>query len=143
MTAGQGGFGATRRRDGYGPLMTLMHGDNPRIATEILEGRFPIRVRGRQAAPQRRWQRARTAEDPGVEHDVRGARADVPAHQRNRTSTPPWGLAGGEPGKPGQMHIKRPGGHRWARLGQVSHLPLEAGTLVRVRTGGGGGWGTR
>ena len=51
-----GGFGASSEGDGFGPLMTLMHGDNPRIADEILEARYAVgssadACSGRRAEP--------------------------------------------------------------------------------------------
>lgn len=141
IAAGQGGFGATSEADGYGPLMTLMHGDNPRIADEILEGQFPLRVlsrRLRRTAGGRGLHRG----GPGVEMTFEAVTPMFMRTSINRTRTPAWGLAGGESGKPGEIHLTEPGGTRWKRVGQVSHLPIEPGTRVRVRTGGGGGWGT-
>jgi N-methylhydantoinase B len=138
--AGQGGFGATHEADGYGPLMTLMHGDNPRIPDEILEAQFQIRVLDRRL---RRNAGGAGSHDggPGVEMTIEAREAMFVRTSINRTRTPAWGLAGGEPGKPAAIHIWYPRTMRWKRLGQVSHLPIAAGTRIRVRTGGGGGWG--
>ena len=59
----------------------------------------------------------------------------------NRTRTPAWGMAGGEPGAPGRMDLAQPGSRRWAKLGAVSGMKIKSGTRIRMRTPGGGGWG--
>ena len=59
----------------------------------------------------------------------------------NRTVDPPWGLAGGEPGRPGSIEVKGPDDKNWCEARKVSMLALPKGSLVRIRTAGGGGWG--
>jgi N-methylhydantoinase B len=67
--------------------------------------------------------------------------AFVTANQM-RTKEPAWGLAGGEPGKPSEIHMRLPGSTTWQKQpGRVWWKPVPKGTLLRVRTGGGGGWG--
>jgi len=52
-----------------------------------------------------------------------------------------WGLAGGRAGKPFRVTVD-PGGLNERDLpGLVDDEPLPAGTLVRIDTTGGGGWG--
>jgi N-methylhydantoinase B len=52
-----------------------------------------------------------------------------------------WGLAGGRAGAPFRVTVD-PGGPRERVLpGLVDDEPIPAGTLVRVETTGGGGWG--
>ncbi len=140
-TAGQGGFGAHSDGDGFGPLMTLGHGDNPRIADEILEGRYPVRVLSRSLL-RNAGGRGLYRGGPGVEMVVEALEDMRFTALINRTREPPWGLAGGEPGRPGEIHVLEPGKKRWRRTGLVGHAPIKAGTRVRIRTGGGGGWGT-
>jgi N-methylhydantoinase B len=141
-SAPHGGFGATREDDGFGPLAPLIDGDNPRVADEITEGRFPIRVLSRRLL--------RNAGGRGIHRGGPGLEwifeALAPMHLTaaiNRTRTPAWGLAGGEDARPGAIHLARRGSSRWQKVNLVSHLPIEPGTRVRVRTGGGGGWGAR
>ncbi len=56
-----------------------------------------------------------------------------------RRARPPAGLAGGEPGAPGE--------NRLLRAGEEEALPAKAtfraraGDVISVRTPGGGGWG--
>lgn len=51
----------------------------------------------------------------------------------------PWGLAGGEPGRPGRNEVLL--GGRWRTLPSKATLALPAGAVVRVEAPGGGGWG--
>src|SRR5207253_8177219 len=52
-----------------------------------------------------------------------------------------WGLKGGRAGKPFRVTID-PGGPAERQLaGLVDDEPIPAGTLVRIDTTGGGGWG--
>ncbi len=59
----------------------------------------------------------------------------------DRRKTQPWGLAGGNPGAPGQTTI--------IRDNKEEHLPgkctreLKAGTRIRIESPGGGAWGNR
>jgi N-methylhydantoinase B/oxoprolinase/acetone carboxylase alpha subunit len=56
----------------------------------------------------------------------------------------PWGLAGGEPGLPGEDWLL-PGGDESAarRLDAKCTVQLRSGDVLRVLTPGGGGWGAR
>jgi 5-oxoprolinase (ATP-hydrolysing) len=55
----------------------------------------------------------------------------------------PWGLAGGEPGAPGENWLLPGGDERRAQpLADKCTLHLRAGDVLRMLTPGGGGWGT-
>ncbi len=135
-----GGFGATSARDGYGPLKSFIHGDNPGIPIELLEARFPLRIRStrlrREAggAGQHRG-------GAGIERVVEALEPLVLQTAFDRTIDPPWGLAGGEAGLPGEVHVLQPGSDTWVEVNKVTGFPLQRGALVRIRTAGGGGWG--
>lgn len=60
-----------------------------------------------------------------------------------RRSSSPWGLAGGEPGAPGENWLL-PGGdaNQGPRLPDKCTIRLEPGDVLRVLTPGGGGWGS-
>ncbi len=52
-----------------------------------------------------------------------------------------WGLAGGNPGSPGENRLWPAGDERRrVRLAAKATLPLEAGDAVQLLTPGGGGW---
>jgi N-methylhydantoinase B/oxoprolinase/acetone carboxylase alpha subunit len=59
----------------------------------------------------------------------------------DRTVDPPWGLAGGEAGRPGSALVREPGDEEWKSYNKVSNIPLPTGTLIKIVNGGGGGWG--
>jgi N-methylhydantoinase B len=136
---GDGGHGATAEADGYGPLMTLLHGDNPIVAVELMEARFPIRFHSHRLR--------REAGGKGLHHGGPGiekvfealAPTFLNAHV-NRTLDPPWGMAGGGPGLPSRIRVRIPG-RRWESRLKTSQELVPAGTLMRLQTGGGGGWG--
>ena len=135
-----GGFGATSTQDGYGPLKSFIHGDNPGIPIELLEARFPLRIQStrlrREAggAGQHRG-------GAGIERIVETLEPLSLQTAFDRTIDPPWGLAGGEAGLPGEVHVKQPGSDIWVETNKVTGFPLKCGALVRIRTAGGGGWG--
>jgi N-methylhydantoinase B/oxoprolinase/acetone carboxylase alpha subunit len=53
----------------------------------------------------------------------------------------PWGLAGGEPGAPGEDWLIRADGSE-ERLPGKTTIEVEAGDRLRILTPGGGGWGS-
>lgn len=136
-----GGFGATSSDDGYGPLKSFIHGDNPGIPIELLEARFPLRIRStrlRRESGGAGKQRGGS----GIERIVEALEPLALQTAFDRTIDPPWGLAGGKDGLPGEVHVKQPGSNEWIAANKVTGLELQRGALVRIRTAGGGGWGT-
>lgn len=57
-----------------------------------------------------------------------------------RTRTAPWGLEGGGEARPNSVTVVYPDGRK-VQLAKITRVPLPAGTLVELRTGGGGGYG--
>ncbi|MEM2552802.1 MAG: hydantoinase B/oxoprolinase family protein, partial [Sulfolobales archaeon] len=66
------------------------------------------------------------------------ARLSIMAERIERA---PWGLWGGEPGKPGRITIRKRDGRELIMPGKFT-IDLEAGDEVVVETPGGGGWGS-
>jgi len=66
------------------------------------------------------------------------ARMSMLADRRKRG---PYGLQGGDDGKPGKNEIVRKG--RSKKIAAKGSLELEAGDRIRIETPGGGGWGKR
>jgi N-methylhydantoinase B/oxoprolinase/acetone carboxylase alpha subunit len=58
-----------------------------------------------------------------------------------RRLLPPWGLAGGRPGKQGEDWLIRKRGASERLPGKVT-VEVEEGDRLLVRTPGGGGWGS-
>jgi N-methylhydantoinase B len=59
----------------------------------------------------------------------------------DRTVLPPWGLQGGDNCVPYRVVLTAPDRHEQLVPPQTNRMPIPAGSLVSVRTGGGGGWG--
>ena len=135
LDASIGGLGAEQDADGYGPVPTLFVGNMKNIAVEVIEARYPLRVR-----------KAWLDHDAGGEGLYRGGPAggrlfetlaDCSFDAYPQPMSPAPGLAGGSAGRPGSMHIKKPGSDEWSEPGG----PVPVGTLIRQIGPGGGGWG--
>jgi len=135
-----GGFGGSAHADGFSPLKTIGHGDSRDIPAEILEARFPLKVHCRAFLPNSAG-RGKNRGGWGVERIIEVMDDIFINTSINRTVDPPWGLAGGEPGQPGSIDVKRHGDENWCETRKVSMFELPKGSLVRIRTAGGGGWG--
>ncbi len=131
-----GGLGADQESEGYGPVQTLFTGNMKNIPVEVIEGRYPLRIR-------ETW----LDRDAGGDGLHRGGPAcgrlfetltDCTFDAYPQPVSPAPGLAGGGAGRPGTMHIKKPGCDAWTEPGGA----VPAGTLIRQIGQGGGGWGT-
>ncbi len=109
--------------------------------TEALERAYPLRVlryrlrRGSGGA-------GLAPGGEGIERDVQVLEDCTVSLITERRISAPWGLAGGEPGSPGE-NLLLPGGDetRTERLPDKCTVQLRAGDVLRMRTPGGGGWG--
>ncbi len=136
-----GGWGATPTQDGAGAIIALTDGDTYNYSIEVIEARFPLRVRrygfnvaGGVGAGRRRggYGVVREYEILGQETTAYGS--------FGRTKVAPWGMEGGSAGSVNVLEIARNEGHV-ERHGRVAHLDLDRGDVVRIVSGGGGGWG--
>jgi N-methylhydantoinase B len=57
----------------------------------------------------------------------------------DRRARGPYGLSGGEAGKPGRNSVMR--GGRGRKVGAKERFAVEAGDVLRIESPGGGGWG--
>ena len=136
-----GGQGGRPGRAGMNGVHTAMTntGDTP---TEALERTYPVRVRRYRLRRSSGGQGAAPGGD-GIERELQVLEACTLSLITERRVSRPWGLAGGEPGAPGENWLL-PGGNesRAERLPDKCTVQLSAGDAVRVLTPGGGGWGT-
>ncbi len=135
-----GGHGASPDRDGASAMQ--VHMTNTRnTPIESLEHAYPLRVeryavrRGSGGAGLQRG-------GDGIERAIAllsPARVTVIAERRTRG---PWGLAGGDDGAPGETLVRsgRTGGAA-RKLSPKFTLDLAEGTVLTLRSPGGGGWG--
>jgi N-methylhydantoinase B/oxoprolinase/acetone carboxylase alpha subunit len=135
-----GGQGGRPGRPGMNGVHTAMTNtmDTP---TEALERAHPVRVlRYRlrvSSGGDGRWPGG-----DGIERVVQVLERATVSLITERRVTPPWGLAGGESGAPGENWLW-PGGDEGRRvlLGDKVTIDLDAGDAVCVLTPGGGGYG--
>lgn len=136
-----GGWGASEDADGANALIALTDGDTYNYSVEVIEARFPLLVRryalnveGGSGAGRRRG-------GFGVIRDYEVLEDGASAYcSFGRTQTPPWGVEGGAPGTPNLLQVEdRDGLTR--NFGREPDIALKRGDLVRIITGGGGGWG--
>ena len=78
----------------------------------------------------------------GIEREIEVLQPSTVSLITERRISRPWGLAGGEPGAPGENWLL-PGGDadRAERLPDKCTIDVAAGDVIRMLTPGGGGWG--
>jgi N-methylhydantoinase B len=134
-----GGWGAHPGGDGESALIHSAAGDFKNFPVETMEHRYPLRLH-----------RHELRESSGGLGTCRGGLGIVRVYEAlepcllslwfERHKTPSWGLAGGEDGAPPEVWVTSPGEERRLVL-KCNAVPIPRGTIVEVRTGGGGGWG--
>jgi len=133
-----GGAGATRQQDGTSAVHT--HMTNSRLTDpEVLEWRFPVRLESFAL----RTGSGGTGRHKGGDGTIRQLRflqpmtANILAGHRR---VPPYGMAGGSPGRVGHNYVERVDG-RVTELGHQGQVEMAAGDLFIIETPGGGGYG--
>jgi len=134
-----GGWGALSGTDGPGAYKTMVHGDTLEVPIESVERAYPLRVEHYEIRP-----------DSGGPGEYRGSNgvekvflALAPCELTlllDRTACPPWGVMGGQDGRPTIASIER-GPQRIAEAVTQDVVRLAAGDRLRMKTAGGGGYG--
>jgi N-methylhydantoinase B len=133
-----GGSGGRPWADGSDTIHVVP--DSKNLPVEFTETRFPLRVESLALAPD--------SGGPGKRRGGLGYRKEIRTladcyflSVADRSILSCWGLKGGRAGTPFRVTID-PGGPAERQLeGLVDDEPILAGTLVRIDTTGGGGWG--
>ncbi len=134
-----GGAGATKNAPGAHAVHT--HMTNTRITDpEIMETRYPVRVE-RFAVRRESGGAGRHAGGDGVIREVTFLASVAVSVLTQHRREGPYGLAGGEDGKPGAQRIVRADGSV-LELGSIDGCDVSPGDRLIVETPGGGGWGT-
>lgn len=136
-----GGMGARPDYDGLSAVHTHMT-NSLNTPAEALEYAYPLRVREYKI----RKGSGGKGKHRGGDGVIREIETLVPARMSllaDRRKRGPYGLAGGEDGKPGSAAIIRKNirDDRARRIGSKGTWELEAGDRVRIETPGGGGFG--
>jgi N-methylhydantoinase B len=135
-----GGWGATDDRDGISAQFSILHGDTFNCPAEIAEARYGLDV-----------DRLELSTEPGGEGRFRGGRGILLEYRvrgdgcfltcaYTRSKHPPWGQAGGSDGSPNYVEVVRRD-RSVERFAVATTLALNAGDLIRIHTGNGGGYG--
>ncbi|WP_338499887.1 hydantoinase B/oxoprolinase family protein [Pseudomonas trivialis] len=135
-----GGWGAEPGRDGNNAVYSGLHGETFNCPVEVCEARYGLYV-----------ERMALNDEPGGHGQFRGGRgicidyrvradASFLTCGYTRAVIPPWGLEQGLEGTPNYIVVVRQDGAH-ERYAMASSISLNAGDLVRVRTGAGGGYG--
>jgi N-methylhydantoinase B len=132
-----GGSGGSPRGPGASGLHC--HMSNTRnTPAEALEYHYPLRVRG-YALRRGSGGPGRHAGGDGVTRELELLAEATASLLTDRRARGPYGLAGGEAGKPGANSVL--GGSDAESVPGKAVLRLPAGTRLRIETPGGGGWG--
>lgn len=133
-----GGMGARPDADGLSAVHTHMT-NSLNTPVEALEFSYPLVVRRYQIRRGSGGAGRRCGGD-GVIREIEllsPARISLLSDRRN---LPPYGLAGGRPGRPGVNRLTRPGRPATRLPGKFS-IEAEAGVCLTIETPGGGGYG--
>jgi N-methylhydantoinase B len=134
-----GGYGGRAGRDG--PDAVQAHGQNTENApVEETEVHYPVRIL--------RYELVADSEGAGRQRGGLGLRRDYtfPDHAvsftvlADRDRAGPWGLFGGQPGRPAAYLLRRADGTE-ERLGAKTTVEVQPGDIISYRTCGGGGYG--
>jgi len=132
-----GGMGARPSSDGLSGVHTHMT-NSLNTPIEALESAYPVRVR-RYSLRRDSGGAGRFRGGDGIVREIEFL-ADIRGSiLSDRRRIPPYGLAGGKSGRPGRNQL--------IISGRVNEVPSKAtfeapaGSLLRIETPGGGGWG--
>ncbi len=134
-----GGMGACANRDGNNGIHTHMT-NTLNTPVEALEYAFPFRVR-RYSLRRGTGGKGAYRGGDGIVREIElltDADATILSDRRRFS---PYGLMGGEAGKPGRTTLAGPRSRR--RLASKCRFQVRTGERIIVETPGGGGWGRR
>lgn len=136
-----GGWGAHPEEDGASGFSCGFH-NIANAPVEMLENTLPVTFMEYGLVPDTGG-RGRTRGGLGL---ARAFRLDAPAGafaaNLERFKFAPYGLAGGEAGRPGRLTITRAGAGKPEELpSKLSGLAVARGDVIRLQTAGGGGYG--
>lgn len=139
LDTGHGGWGGTAKGDGSGPFKTMAHGDTLDVPVEVQEVLNPLLIESIALRPDSAGDGASRG-GLGTEKIVRALADCQVSVQIDRTVCSPWGVEGGADGAPGESFVESAVGQPLRVL--KGTLPLKHGDRFRLKTGGGGGFGS-
>jgi N-methylhydantoinase B len=133
-----GGAGGRPWADGSDTIHVVP--DSKNLPIEFTETRFPLRVETLALAPDSGGA-GKHRGGLGYRKEIRVLKDAAFLSVADRSILSCWGLAGGLAGKPFRVTVSPGGADERVLPGLVDDEPLPTGTLVRIDTTGGGGWG--
>jgi N-methylhydantoinase B len=132
-----GGTGAGPAGDGKNGTHSHMT-NTLNTPVEVLEHVYPVRVH-RYALRRASGGRGKFRGGDGIVREIEMLSGAQVAMLSDRRKISPYGLSGGSPGAVGKTEIVEGGKAR--RIPSKCGFYVPAGTLIRIETPGGGGWG--
>jgi 5-oxoprolinase (ATP-hydrolysing) len=124
----------------HGTDVVQTHMTNSRLTDpEILEWRYPVRLDSYEIDPASGGRGQWRGGNGGI-RKIRFLQRMTASILSNNRIVPPFGAAGGEPGKRGRNYVIRADG-RQEELGFVASTEMQPGDVFVIETPGGGGYG--
>jgi len=138
-----GGMGARPVADGLDAVHTHMT-NSLNTPVEALESAYPVRVR-EYSVRRGSGGRGKFRGGDGVVREIEFLTAVRGSILSDRRKLRPYGLAGGDPGQPGVNLLVAPSAKarqlKGVQLDSKAAFEAPAGSILRIETPGGGGWG--
>jgi N-methylhydantoinase B/oxoprolinase/acetone carboxylase alpha subunit len=128
-----GGMGASARADGRSAVHTHMT-NSWNTPIEAFEHEYPLRVESYRIRPNSGGAGAHRGGD-GIIRELRFLEETDVTILSDRRARGPWGLAGGQDGKPGVNELDA------SKLAAKTRFTAKPGGILRISTPGGGGFG--
>jgi N-methylhydantoinase B len=132
-----GGMGARPGREGISGVHTHMT-NSLNTPTEVLEMTYPFRVR-RYGLRRGSGGRGKFQGGEGIVREIEVLVDSQVGMLSDRRKIPPYGLAGGKPGAVGKNEVVVK--DRRKKVPSKCGMYVPAGSVIRIETPGGGGWG--
>lgn len=133
-----GGMGARPSKDGLSGVHTHMT-NSLNTPIEALESALPVRVR-RYSLRSGSGGHGKHKGGDGIVREIEFLTETRGSILSDRRRFAPYGLSGGEPGKPGRNEMILPSGKK-KKLPSKAFFTAPKGSVLRIETPGGGGWG--
>jgi 5-oxoprolinase (ATP-hydrolysing) len=134
-----GGVGAGPTFDGASAVHS--HMTNTRMTdVEIFETQYPARLR-QFAIRQNSGGKGKHTGGDGIIREIEFLKDLQVSMLTQRRTTPPFGLAGGQPGSCGKNQLKKHNESTITELGPLVQINVNAHDVLTIQTPGGGGYG--